>query len=66
MTSKQPVDLSKTFFDISVNTGQISMGFEADIPEKRQKNAQSIRLLEKDLVKKLLTNSMFGCSSITF
>ena len=42
MTSKQqwpiplknPVDSGKTFFNISVNTGQIDMGFEADTPEK--------------------------------
>ena len=30
---KKPVDSGKTFFDISINTGQICMGFEADIPE---------------------------------
>ena len=27
------VDSGNTFFDISVNTDQIGMGFEADIPE---------------------------------
>ena len=31
---KSPVDSGKTFFYISVNTGQIGMGFEADTPEK--------------------------------
>ena len=30
----KPLDLGKTFFDISVNTDQISMGFEADTREK--------------------------------
>ena len=33
-TIENPVDSGKTFFDISVNTGQICMGFEADTPEK--------------------------------
>ena len=32
---KNPVDSDKTSFDISVNTGQICMGFEAETPEKR-------------------------------
>ena len=32
---KKSVDLGKTFFDISVNTSQICMGFEADTPEKK-------------------------------
>ena len=31
---KNPVDSGKTFFDISVNTGQIDMGFEAGTPKK--------------------------------
>ena len=30
---KNTVDPGKTFFDISVNTGQIVMCFEADTPE---------------------------------
>ena len=30
---KKPVDSGKTFFETSVNTGQICMGFEADTPE---------------------------------
>ena len=29
---KNPVDSGKTFFDISLNTGQVGMGFEADTP----------------------------------
>ena len=64
---KNPVNSGKTFFDISVNTGQICMGFEADTPEKRQQHAHCMGLSVKDLVKKLLTsNRKFGCSSITF
>ena len=31
---KTPIDPGKAFFDISVNTGQIFMGFGADTPEK--------------------------------
>ena len=30
----KPLDSGKTFFDISVSTDQIGMGFEADSPEK--------------------------------
>ena len=30
----KPVDSGKTFFDISVHTGQICMGFEAHTPGK--------------------------------
>ena len=33
-TIVKPVDSGKTFFDNSVNTGQICMGFEADTSEK--------------------------------
>ena len=33
-TIEKPVDSGETFVDISVNTGQICMGFEADTPEK--------------------------------
>ena len=36
---KNPVDSGKTFFDISVNTGQIGMWFKADTPEKRHQHA---------------------------
>ena len=32
VTSKNPVDSGKTFIDISVNTGQVGMGFVADTP----------------------------------
>ena len=43
--------LSKnTFFDISIITCQICMGFEADAPDKLQKHAHLIRLSDKDLV----------------
>ena len=31
---KNPVNSGKTFIDISVNTGLIGMGFEADTPKK--------------------------------
>ena len=37
-TIENPVDSGKTFFDISVKTGQIYMGFEADTPEKWQQH----------------------------
>ena len=33
-TIEKTVNSGKTLFDISVNTGQICMGFEADTPEK--------------------------------
>ena len=29
----KPLDSGKTFFEISVNTDQIGMGFEADTPK---------------------------------
>ena len=32
----KPLDLGKTFFDSSVNIGQIFMKFEVDTPEKRK------------------------------
>ena len=37
----KPLDsgITKTFFDISVNTDQISMGFEADTREKLKQHA---------------------------
>ena len=53
---KNPANSGKTFFDISVNTGQICMGFKADTPEKWQQQANHKQLLDKDLVKKLLTS----------
>ena len=31
---KNPIISGKTFFDISINTGQIGMGFKADTPKK--------------------------------
>ena len=34
-TIEKTVDSGKTFFDISFNTGQICMGFQADTPEKK-------------------------------
>ena len=40
----------KTFFDISINTCLICMGFEADTPEKVQKYAYFMRLWIKALV----------------
>ena len=74
ITSKQQwwiqlknVDSGKTSFDISVNTGQILMGFEEDTPAKLHQHAHHMRLLDKDLVKKLLTsNQDIGCSSMTY
>ena len=35
---QNPLDSGKTFFDISLNTDQISMGFEADTQEKNESN----------------------------
>ena len=32
--TETPIDSGQTFFDFSVNTDQIGMGFEADSPEK--------------------------------
>ena len=55
--SKSPINSGKTFLDISVNTGQICLGFEADTPQKRQQHAHCMRLSDKDLVKKLFTSN---------
>ena len=56
--SKSPINSGKTFLDISVNTGQICLCFEADIPpKKRQQHAHCMRLSDKDLVKKLFTSN---------
>ena len=49
---KKNVDSGKTFFDISINTGQIHMGFEAETLEN-----DSDRHMDEDLVKKLLTSN---------
>ena len=38
---KNPVNSDKTFFDISVNTGQIGMGFEADT-QKNDSNMPNV------------------------
>ena len=40
-TIGNPVDSGKTFFNISVNTGQICMGFEAD--KKNDSNIPMVR-----------------------
>ena len=56
-TIEKTVDSGKTLFDISVDTGQICMGFEADTPEKGQLQAFCMRLSDKDLVKKLLRSN---------
>ena len=44
------VDSGKTFFDISVNTGQICMGSKADTLEKGHQHAHIIVFSDKDLV----------------
>ena len=54
---KTPVVSGNTFFYISINTGQICMGFEADTLEKRQQHAHCMQLSDKDLVKKLLASN---------
>ena len=36
-SGKKPYDKGKNFFDISINTGKISMGYEADNLEKVRK-----------------------------
>ena len=43
------------YFDISVNTGHIWMGFERDTPEKRPQHANHLRVSDKDLVRKFYT-----------
>ena len=40
-------DSGKTFFDISINSGHICMGFEADTPEQWQHQAHRMRLSDK-------------------
>ena len=62
-TIEKNIDSGKTFFDISVNTGQICIGFEADTLKKWQQHAHCMWLSDKDLVILLLK---FGCSSIIF
>ena len=41
---------NKTFFYISINTGQIRMGFKAGTPEYLQKLAHLMRFSDKGLV----------------
>ena len=43
------VPIGKTFCDVSVNTCQICIGFEADKPENSKKRAHLIGLSDKDL-----------------
>ena len=43
-------DSGKTLFDISVNTGQICMKFEADTPQKLLKYAHLIKFPDKNLI----------------
>ena len=50
----KPLDSGNTFFDISVNTGQICMAFGADTPEKN--NRPIVRPYKDQLVRKLLTS----------
>ena len=50
-------DSGRTFFDISLNTDQIGIGFEADTHEKMTATCHRMRLSDKDLGKKLLTSN---------
>ena len=60
------VDSGNTFFNISVNNGQICMGYEANILAKWQQQAHCMRLKDKDLVKSYWrATEKFGCLSIT-
>ena len=43
-------DLGKTLFDISVNTGQICMKFEADTPQKILKCVHLTKCPDKKLI----------------
>ena len=43
-------DSDKTLFDISVNTGQICMNFEADTPQKILKYAHLTKSSDKKLI----------------
>ena len=43
-------DSGKTLFDISVNTGQICMRFEANTPQKLLKYAQLTKFPDKKLI----------------
>ena len=43
-------DSGKTLFDISVNTGQICMRFEADTPQKLLKYAHLTKFPDKKLI----------------
>ena len=49
-------DSGKTLFDISVNTGQICMKFEADTPQMLLKYAHLTKFSDKKLIWKLLTS----------
>ena len=49
-------DSGKTLFDISVNTGQICMKFEADTPQKLLKYAHLTKFPDKKLIERLLTS----------
>ena len=56
----KPLNSDKTFFDISVNTDQIGMGIQADIPEKWHQHVHLKRLSDKSLVKKLNDKKIFS------
>ena len=43
-------DSGKSLFDISVNTGQICMKFEADTPQNLLKYAHLIKFSDKKLI----------------
>ena len=61
------LDSGKTFFDASVNTDQIGMEFEADIPENEINMSIFSDLLTKIWFKTYwLAPEFFGCWSITF
>ena len=53
---KTPVDSGKAFFDISVNTGQICIGFEADTPEKGRSGQ---KVIDEQPKNQLLVNNSF-------
>ena len=63
----KPLDSGKTFFDSSVNTDQIGMGFEADTLENYSNMSIFCDLQTKIRLKSYWrATKFFSCSSITF
>ena len=64
--SKSPINSGKTFLDISVNTGQICLGFEADTPPPPKKKDSNMPTVCDFRTKIWLKSYLQATESITF